>query len=166
MFLRISRFITAVALPLLTFPLIYLIQLRLGYEFALFPLYMFPIAKLTWEFGWKGALFAVFFSTFLWVMASKLSGQSYTYEWLRYYNAGIRSVVFMAVGVFIMIFKRVVEQHRQRMEAMRSLLNVCHGCGALQGSDGQWVPLDKLVSKATKHSCECPICTKSQLTKN
>ena len=155
----ISRFATAIAVPLIMFPAIFWLQIRLGYEVALFPLYMIPVAKLSWEFGWKGGIFAVILATFLWLIAGFISGQSFKYEWIRYYNAGIRTFLFGMVAVFILVFKRIIEQHRQRMEAMRSLLNVCHGCGAVQGSDGKWIPFAELVASPSKQSCECSTCS-------
>jgi len=161
--LSISRFVTSIAVPLIMFPLIFWMQISLGYEVALFPLYMLPVAKMSWEFGWKGGLFAVILATCLWFLASSYSGQSFRYEWIRYYNAGVRAVIFSMVAVFILLFKHVVEQHRRRMEAMRALLNVCHGCGAVQGSDGKWIPFEALVRKQhLKQSCECPKCTAAQ----
>ncbi len=48
-----------------------------------------------------------------------------------------RGIVYFLAGFFILMFKRTLETHRQRMEAMRALLNVCHGCGAVQGSDAR-----------------------------
>lgn len=148
------------AVPLVLFPLIFLGQRSLGHEVAMFPLYLIPIAKLSWEFGWKGALTAVLMATSLWLLASLENGQPYSSEWMRVYNAVIRGTVFASVAGFILLFRRVVEQHRRRMEAMRGLLNVCHGCGSVQGSDGDWIPLEELERRsATRHSCECPKCT-------
>lgn len=157
--LYVSRFITSIAVPLVMFPLIFWMQISLGYEVALFPLYMMPIAKLSWEFGWKGGALAVAFATCLWLLAGSYSGQTFRYEWIRYYNAGVRAVIFMMVAIFILLFKRVVEQHRRRMEALRALLNVCHGCGAIQGNGGTWIPFEDLVKQQhSRQSCECPRC--------
>lgn len=155
---HLSRFVTSIAVPLVMFPLIFWMQIRFGYEVALFPFYMLPVAKLAWEFGWKGAGAAVVLATYLWLLAGTYGGQTFTYEWMRYYNAGIRGVLFTMVAVFILLFKRVVEQHRQRMEAMRALLNVCHGCGSVQGSDGEWIRFEDLVLRSSRQSCECPAC--------
>lgn len=154
-----SRLLMSVTVPLVLFPLIFFIQLRIGYEVAMFPLYIIPVCKLTWELGWKGMVGAVLLAAFLWFQASSLSGQYYTSEWMRYYNAGVRAIVFLSSAVFILIFKSVVEQHQRRIEAMRALLNVCHGCGALQGSDGKWVPFDELSTASRVQTCECPRCT-------
>lgn len=158
--LHLSRFITSIAVPVVMFPLIFWLQIELGHEIGLFPLYMLPVAKMSWEFGWRGALFSVLLASVLWLFASKYSGLEFSSEWLRYYNSGIRGMVFLFAAVFVLLFKRVVQQHMRRMEAMRALLNVCHGCGAVQGSDGRWIPFEELLNQhRSKQSCECPKCT-------
>jgi hypothetical protein len=150
----------SIGVPIAFFPITFIAQLKLGYEVSLFPLYMLPIAALSWGFGLSGALLSILLSTGLWYWGNVLSGYTYTYEWTRYYNTGARAVVFAMVAVFIMLFKRVVEQHRRRMEAMRALLNVCHGCGSIQGSDGKWIPFDQLTVSKVRPPCECPECAR------
>jgi hypothetical protein len=157
--IHVSRFITSLAVPLVIFPLIFFLQVSLGHEVGLFPLYMLPIAKLSWEFGWKGGLTGVVVATGLWFTGSIVSLQPYSYEWLRLWNAAVRGVVFLSMSIFVILFKRVVEQHRRRLESMRALLNVCHGCGSLQGSDGRWIPFAELSRMDHKpRNCECPSC--------
>lgn len=151
----------SIGIPVLLFPLTFWAQLKLGYEVSLFPLYMLPIAALSWRFGGAGAFFSVALATGLWYWGNILSGYDYSYTWTRYYNAGVRALLFAAVGIFIILFKRVIQQHRIRMEAMRALLNVCHGCGSVQGSMGEWIPFDQLSVTRARPLCECPECTKA-----
>jgi len=148
----------SVCAPILVFPFTFWLQLRLGNEVSLFPLYMLAIAGLSWEFGIIGGASSVALSTALWLWASVLNDTDYDHAWAIYYNVSVRTLVFVLVAVFIVMFRRVIEQHRQRMEAMRSLLNVCHGCGSVQGSNGVWIPLDKLKSLQNQPLCECPVC--------
>ena len=151
----------SVGLALAMFPVTFWLQMQFGYEVALFPLYMPPIAVLSWHFGWKGMIFSVILATVLWYWGTVSSGFVYNYDWARYYNAGVRGLVFLMMGFLIRMFKVVIEQHRRRMEAMRALLNVCHGCGSVQGSDGRWIPFDELVAPKIRPMCECPRCTKA-----
>ncbi|MFA6289057.1 MAG: hypothetical protein WC661_16870 [Opitutaceae bacterium] len=145
-------------LPVAIFAGTFLAQVKLGYEVSLFPLYMMPVAAFSWTMGVRGAVFSVLLATGLWYVGNVMTDFSYSYPWVIYYNTAARGTVFAMVGVFMILFKRVVEQHRQRMEAMRALLNVCHGCGSLQGSDGQWVPFDQLTVPENRAVCECPRC--------
>jgi hypothetical protein len=140
--------------------IIFSFQILFGYEISLFPLYLLPVAKLAWDFGPVGAFVAVITATACWVVSSVFSGQAYSSEWMRYYNGCVRGAVFGVTAWTLLVFKATVEQHRRRMEAMRRMLNVCHGCGALQGSDGRWIPFEELTEKAPpSQSCECPACT-------
>jgi hypothetical protein len=157
--LTISRLFMSTVLPMGIFIGTFLLQMRLGYDVSLFPLYIIPVAAFSYTMGLPGAIFSVLFATGLWFWGNILTGYQYDYAWVVYYNAGARGVVFAMVAVFVMMFNRVVEQHRQRMEAMRALLNVCHGCGSLQGSDGHWVPFEQLNVPKNRPICECPRCT-------
>jgi hypothetical protein len=158
--LSLSKIVMRVLMPLMIFTLIFYAQVELGYEIGLFPLYMIPVAQLSWDFGWKGTLVSVLLAVFLWTWSSILSEQLYSVEWYRYYNAAIRGVVYLVFGVFILLLKRTFETHRRRMEAMQAMLNVCHGCGALQGSDGRWIPMDQLLNNTTSPNNECPTCSR------
>lgn len=160
--ITLSRLISRAVIPLLAFPAIAWMQSLLGWEVALFPLYMAPVAILAWNYGWKAATAGVLLGIASWLAASYATDHPFTNEWTRYYNAGIRGSVFAATAYFILVFKRVIEQHRSRMEAMRALLNVCHGCGSVQGSDGQWIPVDQLARRKQISSCECPECAAAQ----
>jgi peptidoglycan/LPS O-acetylase OafA/YrhL len=132
----------------------------LGYEVSLFPLYLISIAALSWRFEVVGGVISVCLATGLWYYGNVLTGVDYTYDWAIYYNTGARAAVFVMASIFLIIFKRVVEQHRRRMEAMRALLNVCHGCGSVQGSDGRWIPFDQLRAPKERPVCECPECAR------
>lgn len=159
--LGLSRILISTVLPLGVFLGTFFLQIRLGYDVALFPLYMLPVAAFSWGLGVPGAVLSVLLATGMWYSGNVFTGYSYAYSWAIYYNTGARAVVFMMVAVFMILFKRVVEQHRQRMEAMKALVSVCHGCGSVQGSDGQWIPLEQLTAPRSRPVCECPACTKA-----
>lgn len=160
-----SRLALSVALPVVMFPAIFFLQLQLGFEVALFPFYMVPVAVVAWEHGGRAACVAVVAATFLWAWANKLNAPPYSSDWLHYYNGAARGAIFALTAYVMLGFRKMIAQHRQRMEAMRALLNVCHGCGSVQGSDGQWIPFEELERRSpTRQSCECPRCR--AVTKN
>ena len=159
--LRFSKFIMSVFVPVAIFPITFFLQLKLGYEVSLFPLYMVSIAALSWEFGVLGGFLSVLLATGLWLGGNLLTGFVYTYDWAIYYNTAARLAVFLAVAFFVLMFRRVTEHHRLRMESLRALLNVCHGCGSVQGGDGNWIQLNQLSSLKLNAPNECPACTKA-----
>lgn len=132
----------------------------MGHEIHLFPLYIFPVAILSWGFGWKGVTISVVSAVCLWISASAQSGQEYSTEWFRYGNGAIFAMVYLAAGVFVLLLRRTLEANRRRMGAMRAMLNVCQGCGALQGGDGRWIAMDRLLAGDTPaRNTECPVCS-------
>jgi len=159
--LTLSRVFMSLVLPMAIFVGTFCAQIHLGYEVSLFPLYMLPVAAFSWTKGVPGAVFSVLLATGLWYAGNVYTGYTYSQAWVIYYNTAARGVVFVMVAVFIILFNRVVEQHRQRMEAMRALLNVCHGCGSMQGSDGKWISFDQLTVPKSRPICECPRCAAS-----
>ena len=156
--LVVSRYILAVIIPLSIFAGTFFLQLNLGADVSLFPLYMLAVAGLSWELGLYGAIGSVVVSTGLWVTSMLKLNEVYSSDYIIYYNAGARTAVFIMVAYFILMFRSVLEQHRRRMESMRALLNVCHGCGSLQGSDGNWIKLEELGAVANRPMNECPCC--------
>ncbi len=147
---------------LLMFPLIYWLQVLVGHEVALFPLYLIPVSLLTLQFGPVGLALSSVAATICWIWANISSGKVYSHEWLRIYNGISRGVVYLFMGSLILAFRRTVAVHRERMEAMRSLLHICHGCGAIQGGDGEWVPAAKLsAAHSPRHVAECHVCSRT-----
>jgi hypothetical protein len=158
--LVVSKFLMRFIIPLVWFGWIFWGQLALGHEFALFPLYMIPVGSLAWDFGRKGIAIGVVMAVGLWIWVSILSGQEFSAEWIRYYNGVVRGFVFLVVGLVILLFRRTLDVHRRRMDAMQSMLNVCHGCGALQGSDGRWISMYQLLTHHATPQNECPVCAR------
>ena len=163
-YLVISRYLLAIFLSAAIFPATFYLQLKLGADASLFPLYMLAIAGLTWELGLFGAISSVVIASVLWVTSMFQLHEVYENSNIVYYNCMARTAVFIMAAYFIFNFRRVVEQHRTRMEAMRRLLNVCHGCGSLQGNDGTWIRLSELHNLSTNRRFECPDCTKGQVS--
>jgi hypothetical protein len=158
-YFKAKRFIMAVFLPGAIFPITFYLQLHLGTEASLFPLYMLGIAGLTWELGGGGAVGSVFLASHLWIFSMLKLNVAYINPYFIYYNCFACAISFIMVAYFILMFRRVVEQHRGRMEAMRATLKVCHGCGAFQDSTGKWIPLDDLPTLHSTPSNECPNCS-------
>lgn len=153
-------FIYAV-LPLVSFPLILLLQVRLGYEVALFPLYMIATGVLAWRFGaYVGAL-GVIISTGFWTWGVFITDTVYSFHWALYYNIGARLVLYVATVVFVVVFRRIRDRQEQLMENMRCMLNVCNCCGAIQGSNGEWIPLGEIANRKSEEPRMCVSCARS-----
>lgn len=146
--------------PLVFFPLVFWGQSALGEEISTFPLHTVAVAHMTWEFGRRGAVAGVLLSVLLWYLGSVNAGWTYSAEWVRWYNAIIRGAVHAFSASMLLLLQRTIELHRQHIEGMRALLDVCHGCGAVRGSDGVWVPMDEVAHYAARRHAvqECEAC--------
>jgi hypothetical protein len=136
----------------------------LRYQISISPVYFLLVGYMTWQFrsAWGGVAGALA-ATVCRSWADYAHGQEYTAAWLSFYqNALMRLVVYLAVVYAMLTYRRTLEVHRQRIEAMRRMLPVCHGCGGLRGPDGRWHTFDKLSQSPFPVVVECPSCaTKS-----
>lgn len=158
---RLLRDSLLIILPLISFPLILWLQVKLGYDVSLFPLYMVAIAALTWRFGLGAGLASATLAAGLWLWGLDLTKTELAYKWAAYYNATSRLILFVGMVIFIIGFRRVRDRQEKLMESMRGLLRVCNCCGAIQGSDGEWVPLGELPARKKEEPRICPTCARS-----
>jgi hypothetical protein len=134
--------------------------LVLRYQISISPVYFLLVGYMTWQFrsAWGGVVGALA-ATVCRSGADYLYGLEYTVGWLTFYqNALMRFVVYLAVVYAMLTYRRTLEVHRQRIEAMRRMLPVCHGCGSLRGPDGRWHTFDKLSQSPFPVVTECPTC--------
>jgi hypothetical protein len=152
-----------IAAPLIIFPLVYWAQGTVGQDILLFPLHMVAVAQMTFEFGRRGAIIGVALAVCLWIAGTYTAGWDYPSEWLRYVNGAIRGLVCAFAAGNVLLLRRTIAAHRVQMEGLRALLDVCHGCGAVRGSDDRWVPMEQLAeyAAARRHTNECPNCAGS-----
>lgn len=161
--LALFRFLSRISASLIFLPLVFVGQVTLGPEITLFPFHMVAVAQLAWEFGRKGAFLGAALAAVLWIVGSEVGAWAFGAEWIVYYNALVRGGVYLLAGIFFVMFRRTLESHRLRIEALRSLVDVCHGCGAVRGSDGTWVSMDELDNfvASRERREECPGCTRA-----
>lgn len=132
----------------------------LNYQIGIGPVYFLLVAYAAWQFRspWAGVI-AAGAATFCRCLADLLRDLEYTAEGLTFYeNAFMRLVIYLAVVYAMLTYRRTLEVHRQRLEAMRRLLPVCHGCGSLRGPDGRWHSFHKLSQSPFPVIVECPTC--------
>jgi GGDEF domain-containing protein len=65
-----------------------------GFETTFSFFYLIPIAIATWYLGKVEGRFMVVLSIITWAVSNRLAGEVYSQEIIRYWNAGIRLVVF------------------------------------------------------------------------
>jgi hypothetical protein len=159
--IRLAEAATRLSFVLLALVAVTALQIFVPSEVSVFPLYLVPVALCMWYFGQAGAYLCAALATVLWVVADISSGRTYSAGWFRYQNALSRAVVFFGTAYFLGLYQRTLEVHRTRLDGMRRLLPICHGCGSVQGSDGHWHPYDQLGSLVLPERNECPTCART-----
>lgn len=74
-------------------------------SFSLF--YLIPIALVTWFAGMRGGLGMSVISAMTWFIADSLSGQTYSYPVVRYWNAAVHLSFFVIVTLLLPALKAV-----------------------------------------------------------
>jgi len=129
-----------------------------GYEMTSFPLYLLPISLSFFYFGKTGGYLAVVVASGLWFLNDFLTGHTYEVEIVRYWNALARVLIY---GIFVYglsLYAKTVETNRRRMDDLRAIIPMCHGCGKIFAADGTWLPIEDAMEKMSQINQECPGC--------
>jgi len=68
-----------------------------GFEIALSFFYLVPIGIVTWYLGQKEGFALALLSSLAWAISNRLAGETYSHEFIRYWNTGIRLSIFLVV---------------------------------------------------------------------
>ena len=72
-----------------------------GFEISFSFFYLIPIAIAAIYAGYRNGMIVTAMSVFIWAVSNRLAGESYSSEWIRYWNAGIRLVAFSAIAYIL-----------------------------------------------------------------
>ena len=139
-----------------------LVDYATGYEVSSFPLYLLPIVLSVFYFGPKIAFVVVIISVTAWTANDILTGHTYAYEAIRYWNAFARLLVYSLAVYGLAVYLTALNTHRKRIEDLRKLLPICTTCGKIMWKDGTWkTPQEILESvESVQHTVDCPTCEK------
>lgn len=65
-----------------------------GFEITFSFFYLIPITLITWYAGLRAGISMTFLGVSTWLVSNWLAGETYTSEWIRFFNVGIRLSVF------------------------------------------------------------------------
>jgi diguanylate cyclase (GGDEF)-like protein len=88
-----------------------------GYEIAFSLFYLIPVSLVAWfTQRWLG-IAASIFSAMAWLVADILSGHSYSYSGIYYWNSAIRLGIFVIVALLLSELKKALEHERDLARA-------------------------------------------------
>ena len=89
-----------------------------GYEVPIYPFYAIPILLSVWFIGRRATAVISVICGLVWWWADVAAGHQYSSEWLRYWDGGVRLMMFCLMGFAGTTFK----QHRDAIRARVELL--------------------------------------------
>lgn len=84
-----------------------------GYELAFSPFYLFPVIFVTWLGGIRAGSAASVLSAVAWWVADFLTGHTYSFPVIYFYNTVLRLLNFMVVAYLVERLKREMENENQ-----------------------------------------------------
>ncbi|MGH8047105.1 MAG: hypothetical protein ACREKL_07655 [Chthoniobacterales bacterium] len=135
-----------------------------GYEVSSYPMYLMPIFLTFFNFGKTGGYVAALIAIVMWYVIDAANEHHYSHEVLRVWNAASRFIVYLLFVYGISVYTKTVAVHRRRLAALRQLIPMCHGCGRVFGSDGEWRSPEEAAEFTVHDVPECPNCSASVRT--
>ena len=145
--------------------LIFTVDWVTGYDVNVGPLYFLFVAFCTWRSDVLGGTLATIGCAAAWYIADHLTGHPYAKAWILYENVIVRIFVHAIVVFSIVVYKKTLETHRERVRTLERLFQVCPCCGKIALPGGVWKSPDELAATRSEIYETCPTCAASE-TKN
>ncbi|MFA5367230.1 MAG: hypothetical protein WC333_05080 [Dehalococcoidia bacterium] len=153
-----AKAITAALIVII--PIIGYIDYITGYEFGFFVLYFIPIAIASWLFGIRYAAFFSVASAIVWVLSDRYSGHTYDHVLYLVWNAIIRLLAFLLIGLFLSRIHILLAEERKftgdlnralnEIKTLSELLPICAWCKRVRDDKGYWQQLEEYVKTHTE----------------
>ena len=97
-----------------------------GWELSFSIFYMVPVALGSWRGGARMAVLLSLVCGLSWLLADQLSGHEYSREWIAYWNAAVRTGMFLALGLTLAALSTALRRAHQlaRVDMLTGLANV------------------------------------------
>jgi hypothetical protein len=129
-----------------------------GYEVTSFHVYLIPIGLAFFYFGKKGGYLACVVAVAIWGANDLATGHVYPNVWLLIWGLFSRFLVYLLLVYGLSVYAKTVRVHRRRVEELERLLPLCHGCGRVLSSTGEWKTPEQVLEEEGDKLPECPDC--------
>jgi diguanylate cyclase (GGDEF)-like protein len=99
-----------------------------GVEISFSIFYLLPVAFAFWQGGWWPGVVAAAAGAAAWLIADLSAGHHYTHYLIPYWNAFMRGLIFLAIGILLLRLRRVLERetHLATRDALTGIGNWRH----------------------------------------
>lgn len=84
-----------------------------GFEVTFSFFYLIPISIVTWYVGIRSGYFMTISGVLMWLSTNLMAGETFTSEWIRFFNTAVRLVVFMLIASLIHELKTALQTERK-----------------------------------------------------
>lgn len=84
-----------------------------GFEISFSFFYLIPISIVTWYIGIRSGYFMTMCGVLIWVFSNLLAGETYSSEWIRFFNTAVRLVVFMMIASLIHELRTALQKEHE-----------------------------------------------------
>lgn len=147
-----------------------------GREFGFFVFYFGPVGFAGWRLGLKSGVAISAISAVSWAIADLSSGYQYQHHFIPIWNAVIRLVAFLIIGVGGSSLRRAYDLQKtishdltealSQIKTLEALLPICASCKKIRDDQGEWQILEAYIGKHAgvrfSHGV-CPQCAQSMI---
>lgn len=83
-----------------------------GFEISFSFFYLLPISITAWYIGLGNSLVITAISILTWLISNWLAGENYSSEWIRFFNFGVRLIVFSLIAYILDALKNSLKTER------------------------------------------------------
>lgn len=84
-----------------------------GFEISFSFFYLIPISIVTWYIDIRSGYFMTISGVLMWLITNLMAGETFSNEWIRFYNAGVRLVVFMMIASLLHELKTALQMEHK-----------------------------------------------------
>jgi hypothetical protein len=144
-----------------------------GREFGFFVFYFGPVGFAGWRLGLKSGIAISVISAAIWACADLATGYHYQHHFFPAWNAIIRLVAFLIIGVGSTNLRHAFDLQEKisrdlshamsQIKTLEALLPICASCKKIRDDKGQWQILEAYIGEHAgvkfSHGV-CPQCAK------
>ncbi len=138
-------------------------------------LYLIPLAVAAPKASMLECLFLSLAATLFWTVSNILATGGALIDFVRLWNSGSRFIIFYSFSSLIHFFVAQLREKQAVLSLLRAqqektspamgLRRLCHDCGMVQTSKGDWLPLTSWLSRdcmVVWGDSQCPQCAQTQ----
>ena len=132
-----------------------------GNEISFSIFYILPVFGTSWFVGRRAGIALAVLCSLLWLLADLATGSQFSHPLIPGWNALVRLVFFLVIGVSVPILRLELEYSNRALNRLAELLPLCAWCRKIRDDRGSWSSLEDYIETHTGSEVThgiCPSC--------